>query len=232
MPETTVIAAEIRERAGKGAARQSRRSGRIPGIIYGNKMDPVMISVDTKEIAQHLDETGFFTQIVEVTANGDSHRVLVRDVQTDPVTDVPLHIDFLRFSADTRIVIEVPCVFENEEESPGLKRGGVLNIVRREVELLCSPASIPRSLVFDLTGLDIGDSIHIAAIQLPEGVEATTDRDFTVATIAAPTILTVEEDDEGVEGEEGIEGEEGVEGEEAVAGEDGDGDSGSGGDKD
>ena len=141
------------------------------------------------------------------------------------MTDVPLHIDFLRFSADTRIVIEVPCVFENEEESPGLKRGGVLNIVRREVELLCSPASIPRSLVFDLTGLDIGDSIHIAAIQLPEGVEATTDRDFTVATIAAPTVVVepeveVEEGEE-IEGEEGeaVEGEEGEDGGESKGGE-------------
>ena len=225
MADVSTFNAEQRDRAGKGVARAHRREGRIPAVIYGNKTEPVMISLDGRELSKHLSQTGFFTRVFEVKVNGDSHEVLARDVQVDPLTDRPLHVDFLRFGADTKIAVEVPCAFLNQDDSPGLKRGGVLNVVRREVELLCSPLNIPQELTFDLTGLDIGDSIHISAIELPDGVTPTvTDRDFTVATIAAPTIQVEEEPEEDEEGLEGEEGEEGLEGEEGAEGEESGGD--------
>jgi large subunit ribosomal protein L25 len=205
MPEAYTIAAEARERAGKGAARATRRAGRVPAVIYGNKETPVMISLDPVDLQQQLRQPGFFAHIFEVKVNGDAHRVLARDVQYDPVTDRPLHVDFMRFSASTRINIDVAVQFINEEESPGLKMGGVLNVVRHEIELICSPETIPEHLTVDLSGLEMGDSVHISDIALPEGVQPTiTDRDFTVATIAAPTMLTVEDEEaEAGEGEEG-----------------------------
>jgi large subunit ribosomal protein L25 len=144
---------------------------------------------------------------------------LARDLQVDPVTDLPLHVDFLQFNQNTKIVIEIPVNFLNEEESPGLKRGGVLNIVRRELELRCSPTNIPQAIEIDLTGFEIGDSIHISALDLPDGAEPITDRDFTIATVAAPTVMTAEEEaGEIVDGEEGGEGEEGEEGTDDVEG--------------
>jgi large subunit ribosomal protein L25 len=204
MPEAYTIAAEARDRAGKGAARATRRAGRVPAVIYGNKQTPVMISLDPVELQQQLRKAGFFAHIFEVSVNGDANRVLARDVQYDPVTDRPLHVDFMRFSAQTRINIDVGVLFINEEASPGLKSGGVLNIVRHEVELVCSPESIPESLTVDLTGLEMGDSVHISDIDLPEGVQPTiTDRDFTIVTIAAPTVLTVEEEAEDAAAAEG-----------------------------
>ena len=218
MAEFRTITAEARDRAGKGVARAVRRGGRVPAVIYGNKMDADMISLDAKELTRQINEPGFFTQVFEVKVGGDCHQVLARDLQLHPVTDRPMHVDFLRFNKDTRILLMIPVIFINEENCPGLKTGGVLNIVRREVELRCSPLNIPDDLVFKLDDLEIGDSIHISAIELPGGVELTTDRDFTVATIAAPTLMPVEEEEE-EEGEEGLEGEEGVEGEEGAEGE-------------
>ena len=199
MADIIKLAAEIRERAGKGAARATRREGRVPAVIYGNKFDPIMISIDPIELRREMVQPGFFGRVLEIAVGKDKHQVLARDVQFHPVTDRPLHVDFLRFSADTRVNVDVEVVFINEEASPGIKRGGVLNVVRREVELVCSPASIPNQLVADLTGLEIGDSLHISAIALPEGVEPTiTDRDFTVATIAAPSSeeIAVEDSEE------------------------------------
>lgn len=229
MAEAAAITAEVRAQAGKGVARAHRRMGRVPAVIYGNKMDPVTISLDGKEIGRYIANPRFYTTVVEVEVNGDRHQVLARDVQFDPVTDRPLHIDFLRFNENTKINVEVPVRFINEDLSPGLKRGGVLNIVRREIELLCAPLNIPHELTFNLDGMEIGDSIHISAIELPDGVTPTvSDRDFTVATVAAPTILTVEEEAEGEEGEEGEDGEEGAEavegGEAAEAGSPAEGD--------
>ncbi|MDD9876453.1 MAG: 50S ribosomal protein L25/general stress protein Ctc [Magnetovibrio sp.] len=216
MAEVTAFAAEPRERAGKGAARATRREGRVPGVIYGNKQDPVMISVDPLDLNRQLRTPGFFARVYEISVNGQTHKVLARDLQLDPVTDRPIHIDFMRFSAATRLNIEVEVMFENEDQCPGIRVGGVLNIVRHTVELRCRPDGIPEFLTADLTGLEIGDSIHISAIDLPEDVQLTiTDRDFTVATIAAPTI--VEEPEEETEGEEGAEGAEGAEGGEEVA---------------
>ena len=217
MVEAVTVLAEVRERTGKGAARAQRRAGRIPAVIYGEKHDPITISVDQRELAMLFHSPRFFTQIFELNLNGEKHQVLARDLQLHPVTDGPLHVDFMRFNQETRIVLLIPVTFINDELSPGLKRGGVLNIVRREVELLCSPLNIPGELVFDLEGLDIGASIHIGATELPEDVATTTDRDFTVATIAAPTLMPSDEEEaeseEGEEGEEGMDGEEGVDGE-------------------
>ena len=209
MVDAISISAETRDRAGKGVARAQRRAGRVPAVIYGNKEDPVMISLEGREVEKLIKRPQFFTQIFEVGINGEKHLVLARDLQLHPITDQALHIDFMRFNANTRIVLSIPVVFENEEASPGLKRGGVLNIVRREVELLCSPLNIPGELVFNLAGLEIGDSLHISAIVLPEGVAATTDRDFTVATIAAPTVML--SDAEIADSEDGEEGEDGAE---------------------
>jgi large subunit ribosomal protein L25 len=215
MVETTSISAELRDGTGKGVARAIRRSGRVPAVIYGNKSEPISITIDAKELAVLADNPRIFIQVMDVSVDGATHQVLARDLQLHPVTDRCMHVDFLRFSANTRIVAEVPVSFVNAEESPGLKRGGVLNIVRREIELRCSPLAIPQELVFDLEGLDIGASIHISSIELPEGAEAITDRDFTVATVAAPTLMPVEEEvvgeGEGLEGGEGEGGEEGAE---------------------
>jgi len=205
------LAAEPRDRAGKGAARATRRAGRIPAVIYGNKQDSVLISLSPIDMARELRGPGFFARVYEIEVGGDKHRVLARDLQMDPVTDRPIHVDFMRFSRKTRLVVEVQVVFENEELSPGLKRGGVLNVVRHAIEFRCSPENIPESIPVDLEGLDIGDSVHISAVTLPDDVELTiADRDFTIATIAAPTVH--EEPEEEEEGEEGLEGEEGAEG--------------------
>lgn len=199
MAQHTVLAAQVRERAGKGAARATRRAGRVPAVIYGNKQEPQMISIDPIQLNIELGRAAFFSRVFEIALGKERFVVLPRDVQFHPLSDRPIHVDFLRFSAETRVNVEVLVVFQNEAAAPGIKRGGVLNVVRREVELICSPESIPESLVVDLTGLDIGDSIHISHIKLPEGVEpAITDRDFTIATIAAPTTDVVEE----AEGEE------------------------------
>ncbi len=193
MSEVLSLEAMPRARAGKGAARQTRRDGRVPGVIYGNKQDPLMISLDPKNLRRLRHKSGFYATLFDVQLDGAKHRVLARDVQFDPVTDTPLHVDFLRVAADTKVNVEVPVVFRNELASPGLKRGGVLNIVRHEIELICAADSIPHELEFDLTGLDIGDAIHISAIKLPAGVTpAITDRDFTVATLVAPSAQKAE----------------------------------------
>ena len=202
MAQAHPLKAELRERAGKGAARAVRRAGRVPGVIYGNKLEPVLISLDPVDLHKEYHKPGFFAHVYEVAVGDETYKVLARDLQTHPVKDHPIHVDFMRFSAKTRLAIEVVVEFINEEKCPGLIEGGVLNVVRHEVELICSPDNIPESLIADLSGLDIGDSIHISAISLPEGVKPTiTDRDFTIATIAAPTVFT-ESADDGEEGED------------------------------
>ncbi len=193
MSEISKLSAEPRERAGKGAARAARRAGRVPGVIYGAKKDPVLITLDPQDLRREIGGGGFFGTLFDVEVGGGNERVLPRDLQLHPVTDRPLHVDFLRVSRDTRIDVMVPVVFLNEEESPGLKRGGVLNVVRYEVELSCQADAIPPQIEIDLTGRDIGDSAHISEVTLPEGVRPTiTDRDFTIATIAAPSVIREE----------------------------------------
>lgn len=201
MNETSKLSAEPRERVGKGAARAVRRSGRVPAVIYGLKRDPVLISLDPKDLRRQISGGGFFSTLLDVEVGGGNEHVLARDVQLHPVSDQPIHVDFLRVSSTTRINVEVAVVFLNEEESPGLKRGGVLNVVRHTVELSCQADAIPQQIELDLTGRDIGDSLHIGEVKLPEGVEPTiSDRDFTIATIAAPSIQQ-EEEVEAAEGE-------------------------------
>ncbi len=208
MVDVNTLAASSRSQSGKGPARAARRAGLVPAVIYGNDLEPVAISVERKALEQQIHVPGFFIRLVDVNFDGESHRVLPREVQFHPVSDVPLHVDFLRFSADRKIAVAVPVHFENEEEAPGLKRGGVLNIVRHEVEVLCTADSIPQIFEIDLTGFEIGDAVHASTVQLPEGVTFTiTDRDFTIATVAAPTVVAEEAAAEGEEGEE-IESEE------------------------
>lgn len=230
MAAVTTLAGSPRDLAGKGPARAARRAGAVPGVIYGNKLDPVTLTVQRKALEQLLQIPGFFTRLLDVQIDGEDHRVLPRDVQFHPVSDLPLHVDFLRFNANRRITVSVPTNFIDEEESPGLKRGGVLNIVRHQLEVQCTADNIPETFEISLEGFDIGDSIHASVVNLPEGVEfVISDRDFTIATVAAPTVVAEEAAAEAAEaevGEEGLEGEEGVEGEEGAEGEaaEGDGD--------
>jgi len=193
MSDVQNLSAELRSRAGKGAARQTRRDGRVPGVIYGNKQPATLISVEPRELLRQLRKKAFHATLFDIACDGKKERVLPRDVQFDPVTDKPTHVDFMRVGEHTRVYVDVPVVFQNEAQSPGLKRGGVLNIVRHEVELICSVDHIPQQITIDLAGLDIGDSVHISMVKLPEGVRpAIADRDFTVATIAVPTVQKVE----------------------------------------
>lgn len=183
--EVSQLKATARPRAGKGAARQARREGHVPAVIYGDNKTPEIISVDAHALELLVNKGRFTQKIVELDISGTKHRVLPRDVQRDPVRDFPIHVDFQRVNAKSRIRVSVPTRFVNDLASPGLKRGGVLNIVRHEVEVLCPPDKIPAEFVFDLTGLEIGRSIHISATAMPDGVSPTiTNRDFTVATIA------------------------------------------------
>ncbi len=221
MAEYLVLAADQRPRAGKGPARAARREGRIPAVIYGNNEDPILITIERRTLEQELQKPGFFIRLMDVQVNGDAHRVLPRETQLHPVTDAPMHVDFLRYSADRKITVDIPVTFINEAECPGLKVGGVLNVVRHAVEVLCTADRIPDGFTLDLTGLEIGDSMHASSIVLPEGVEFTiADRDFTIATIASPTLIPVDEE-EVVEGEEAAEGEEGAEGAEGEEGAEG-----------
>ncbi len=190
MADLISLSAEPRDRVGKGAARAVRRAGMVPAVIYGGKEAPLSVAVDPQAVVRELAKGEFFTTMVEIKLGSTPHRVLARDVQFHPVTDRPEHVDFLRVTAETLITVEVPVIFDNEETSPGIKRGGVLNIVRHEVELECRADAIPHALHADLSTLDIGDSVHISHIKLPDGVSPTiTDRDFTIATVAAPTVV-------------------------------------------
>lgn len=194
MADIVSLPASARERSGKGAARATRRAGHIPAVVYGNKESPTLISVEPKLLKQQLSRSGFFTRLVDIDVAGKKERVLPRDVQYHPVTDQPIHVDFMRVAANATVTVAVPVQFINETQSPGLKKGGVLNIVRHEVDLICPVAAIPQHITVDLAGRDIGDSVHISMVELPEGVRPViADRDFTIATVAAPTVQTEEE---------------------------------------
>lgn len=207
MAVVETVPASPRDGVGKGSARQARRDGQVPAVIYGNKEEPVLLTLERRVLIKELDNPQFFIQLVDVEVGGTKHRVLPRDVQFHPVSDTPMHVDFLRFDPKRKISANVPVVFEGEDESPGLKSGGVLNIVRYEVEVLCTADNIPPEIILQLAGLDVGDSMHASAVTLPTGVEfAITDRDFTIATIAAPTIAVEPAVDEEGEEDEGAEG--------------------------
>ena len=196
MSDTLNLPAETREGVGKGASRALRREGRVPAVVYGGKEEPLSIHVEEKLLIKQLSSGHFLNSIVEIQVGGKKLRTLPKDVAFHPVTDRPLHADFLRLSKDSTVNVNVPVVFANEEDSPGLKRGGVLNVVRHELELICDGNRIPEEISIDVTGLDIGDSIHISSVTLPEGsTSSITDRDFTIATIIAPSGLRSEEGD-------------------------------------
>ncbi len=196
MSDALTLPAEARERAGKGASRALRREGRIPAVIYGGKEEPTPIHVEEKELVRQLMTGHFMNSIVKIEIGGEIIRTLPKDVALHPVTDRPTHADFFRLSKDAKVDVSVPVVFINEEESPGLKKGGVLNVVRYELELVCAADKIPGEIEIDVTGKEVGDSIHISEVNLPDGSEsAITDRDFTIATVVAPSALKQSEGD-------------------------------------
>ena len=190
MSDALTLPAEARDRAGKGASRALRREGRIPAVIYGGKEEPTPIHIEERLLTRQLGTGHFMNSIVNIDVDGKTVRTLPKDLSLHPVTDRPLHVDFFRLAEGAKIEVEVPVVFINEEASPGLKKGGVLNVVRHELELVCEGDKIPAEIQLDVTGLEVGDSIHFSNITLPEGSEsAITDRDFTIATIVAPSAL-------------------------------------------
>jgi large subunit ribosomal protein L25 len=193
--DTYELKAEAREKVGKGSAREIRRNGKVPAVIYGEKQPPLAIALSYKEIFYKIHGGGFKTTVAIIDVDGQKIRVLPKDYQMDPVRDFPMHVDFLRVGEHSLVTVNVPVHFLNEDASPGIKRGGVLNIVRHEIELQVPADEIPDAIEVDLKGLKIGDIIHISSVKLPKNVELTiTDRDFTIATIAAPAVLTAAED--------------------------------------
>jgi len=208
MAEAIELKAWTRARTGKGGAREVRREGRVPGIIYGGKDEPQNIALETKEVSKQIQTGHFQSTIFMIDMEGTKVRVIPRDVQLDPVRDFPIHVDFMRLAKDAFVTVDVPVHFLNDTASPGLKRGGVLNIVRHDIPVRCPADGIPESFEIDLTGMEIGDSIHISYLKMPEGVTPTiTDRDFTIATIVGQK---AEEAAEGAEETEGGEAEEGA----------------------
>lgn len=189
MSTVTTLNASQRTLSGTGGARAVRASGLVPGIIYGNKKDPEMIAMDPKALMVECLQPGFFSRLYAIAIDGKAQEVLAKDVQFHPVTDRPLHVDFMRVGKGAKVHVFVPVVFINEDKAPGIKRGGVLNIVHHNLELICPAQFIPEKLTIDLTGRDINQTIHLEDLTLPEGVVAAhPERDNTVATIVAPTV--------------------------------------------
>jgi large subunit ribosomal protein L25 len=216
MSEQLTLPAEARDRAGKGASRALRREGRVPAVVYGEKKEPLSIHVEEKLLSKMMSTGHFMNSVVMIDFAGKPHRTLPKAVDFHPVTSRPVHVDFLRIGEHTKVTVAVPVRFDNEDDSPGLKRGGVLNVVQHELELVCDAAHIPSEIHIALDGLEIGDSIHISQVKLPNGVSpANQDEDFTVATIVAPSAMKAEEEETAPEGEVPTleEGEEGAEGE-------------------
>lgn len=194
MSQSYELKAEARTSVGKGSARELRRNGMVPAVIYGDKQTPISIALGYKEIYYKIHGGGFMTTIATIEVDGEKIQVLPKAYQLDPIRDFPMHVDFLRVNKNTLVTVQIPVHFINEEKSPGIKKGGVLNVVRHEIEATVIANKIPDFIEIDLTGKEVGDSIHISAVKLPGGVTPTiTDRDFTVATIAAPAALTSEE---------------------------------------
>jgi large subunit ribosomal protein L25 len=209
MSEQLTLPAEARDRAGKGASRALRRDGRVPAVVYGEKKEPLSIHVEEKLLSKMLHTGHFMNSVIMIDLKGKAHRTLPKAVDFHPVTSRPIHVDFLRIGEHTKVSVAVPVRFDNEEDSPGLKRGGVLNVVQHELELVCDAAHIPNEIHIDLAGLEIGDSIHIGQVKLPEGVTAANqEEDFTVATIVAPSAMKAEEEEVAAEAEVPTVGEE------------------------
>jgi large subunit ribosomal protein L25 len=201
MAELIELKATAREGTGKLANRALRAQNMVPGVVYGGETGAANVSVEYKLLWQHYQSGHFLSTVYLLDVDGTKERVIPRDVQVDPVRDFPIHVDFMRVSSTSRIDVEVPVQFINDEASPGLKRGGVLNIVRHEIEFSCPADAIPEKIVVDLTGLEIGDSVHISSVKLPQGITPTiTDRDFTIATIAGAAAARSEAATESEEG--------------------------------
>ena len=199
MSETTEISAIERTRVGKGSARAARRAGMVPAVIYGDKKSPLSIELEARVIRKIIHEPGIFGRLLDINVDGTVATVLTRDIQMHPVTDEPLHMDMLRVGKQSTVAVAVPVEFINEGLAPGLKIGGVLNIVRHEIELNCPAGNIPEKIVIDLSGVNVGDSIHISAVNLPSDATPTiTDRDFTIATLQSPGggVKNLDEEDE------------------------------------
>lgn len=200
MAQTAELKAQARSGVGKGAARAVRRQGLIPAVIYGDKKPPVPVSISYNEALKRIYAGGFLSHVITLDVDGEKFKVIPRDYQLDPVKDTPLHVDFLRIGAGSRLNVEVHVHFINEEASPGLKRGGTLNIVRHTIEVSAPADAIPEEITVDLTGLDIGDAVHISAVTLPEGVKPVIhERDFTIATVVAPSGMRSEGGEAGPE---------------------------------
>jgi len=210
MSEQLTLPAETRERAGKGASRALRRDGRVPCVIYGDKKDALSFHVEEKLLTKMLSTGHFMNSVIMIDIKGKANRTLPKDVQFHPVSSRPIHVDFLRIGEHSQVHVNVPVHFSDEEDSPGIKRGGVLNVVRHDLELICDASEIPEQITISLAGLDIGDSIHISQVDLPKGSKsAIDDRDFTIATVIAPSAMKSEEGDTETEAAEGeVEGEE------------------------
>lgn len=202
MSEQLMLPAEARDRAGKGASRALRREGRVPAVVYGEKKEPLSIHVEEKLLTKMLHTGHFMNSVVMIDLSGKATRTLPKAVDFHPVTSRPVHVDFLRISEHTKVHVAVPVRFDNEDASPGLKRGGVLNVVEHELQLVCDAAHIPNEIHIPLDGLEIGDSIHISHVKLPDGVlPANQEEDFTVATIVAPSAMKSEEEEAAPAGE-------------------------------
>ena len=204
MSDVTTVSAKLRDRVGKGSARAARRAGMVPAVIYGNKQPALGIELEARVIRKIIHEPGIFSRLLDIDVDGKAITVLTRDIQFHPVSDEALHFDFLRVSESSTISVAIGVEFINEDKCPGLRIGGVLNVVRHEVELNCPANAIPEKITVDLEGVKVGDSIHISSIALPEGVEPTiTDRDFTVATLQSPGggVKNEDDEDEAAEGE-------------------------------
>jgi large subunit ribosomal protein L25 len=202
MSDQLTLPAEARERAGKGASRALRREGRVPAVIYGEKKEPLSVHVEEKLLTRMMSNGHFMNSVVMVEVGGKPNRTLPKDVQFHPVTSRPIHVDFVRIGEHAQVNVNVPVRFVDEEASPGLKRGGVLNVVRHELELICDAAKIPGEITISLDGLEIGDAVHISSVTLPEGSRsAIDDRDFTVATVVAPSAMKAEDEEAPAAGE-------------------------------
>jgi large subunit ribosomal protein L25 len=206
--ESYELKAEARERVGKGSARAIRRNGKVPAVIYGDKQPPLSIALSYKDVYYKIHGGGFLTTVATIDVDGQKISVLPKEYQLDPVKDFPMNVDFLRVGKNTIVTVEVPVHFLNEEKSPGLKRGGVLNVVRHDVEFYCPANAIPDRITVDLSGLEIGDSVHISSVALPEGVSPViSDRDFTIATVAGSSAMKSEAVEEETEAAPEVEGE-------------------------
>jgi large subunit ribosomal protein L25 len=203
MAETSVLEAVARPGTGKGAARQARREGLVPGVVYGGGEPPVSINVKSNELLKELKAGKFLARLITLKVDGADARVICRGVQRDVVKDLPIHVDFLRLSERSRINLYIPVEFLDRDKCKGIRRGGVLQVVRPEVELMVTAGEIPEKITVSLAGLDINDTIHISDVALPEGARPTiTDRDFVIANITAPSGLKAGGGDAEDEGEE------------------------------